>query len=134
MLYKNYQKSISEKTWSSWAVLNGQGTSPARHSRLAPDTSSLSACLSQKDPRKFHIPVYCWPDSFLVQHSTCTHGFNYRLKNLGGEGRRSRRLFRISLEISVHIMMSHGMQFLPNLNEQAVKTTNSKRGESASLT
>lgn len=101
--------------------MNGQGENAARYSRLAPDTSGLSTGLSQQDPRKFHIPVYCLPDSFLVpQHSTCTHGFNYRLENLGGEGRRSGRLVRISLEISVHVMTAHGVQFLPNLNEQAL--------------
>lgn len=130
-LYKNYQKSISEKTWFSWAVLNGQGENATRHSRPAPDSNSLSACLLQEDPRKFQIPAYCLPDSLLVpQRSTCTHGFNYRLENLGGEGRRSGRLFRMSLEISEHIMMAQGVQILPNLNEQAVKTTDSKREKS----
>lgn len=95
-------------------------------------TPGLSACLSQEDPREFQTPVHCLSDSFLgPQHSTCTRGFNYRLENLGGEGRQRGRPVRISLETSVHVRTAHGVQFLPSLNEQAVKTTN-RRGKRVS--
>lgn len=84
-------------------------------------TPGLSACLSQEDPREFQTPVHCLSDSFLgPQHSTCTRGFNYRLENLGGEGRQRGRPVRISLETSVHVRTAHGVQFLPSLNEQAL--------------
>lgn len=56
------------------------------------------------DHRKFHIQACCLTNSLLVpQPSVRTRGFNYQLR-IWGEGRR---LFRISLEMSVHVTKSH---------------------------
>lgn len=80
MLYKNYQKSISEKTWSSWA--DGQVRTQVGHSiRWARTLHKLVF------HRKFHIWACCLANSFPeLQHSICSHGFNYKnLQERGGD-------------------------------------------------
>lgn len=87
----------------------------AGHSRPPPGTSSVSACLSRENPRKFHIPVQCPPNSFLVtRHSTCPHGFNYR------RGGGAAKCLEFPWKFLSTLRCPHGMRLFPNLNEQAL--------------
>lgn len=78
MLYKNCQKSISEKTWSSWAL------GMVRWGTASGWARTLHKLVFH---RKFHIWACCLANSFLEpQHSICTHGFNYKLRICGKGG------------------------------------------------
>lgn len=42
------------------------------------------------------------------------------LREGGGDGEAEQGTFSISLNMSVHITVSHGVEFLPNSNQQAL--------------
>lgn len=108
-------KGICDMTWVSCRVLNGRDEMLPRYRRPAGPGQLVSLSYAG-GPQRVLSPSVSF-NQFLPGAATSTHtsGFNCGLTRWGRVV--CRQLVRISSETSVHVTVTHGTKFLPDLDE-----------------